>query len=53
MTHSNPPRQEPVVDDEQIDPDPPLRGCPVCGAIGLPERIDDHDCRTVRDTEGS
>lgn len=22
----------------------PLRECPVCGAVGLPERIEDHDC---------
>jgi len=25
-----------------------LAECPVCGAIGLPERIDDHDCSTFR-----
>lgn len=23
---------------------PELKECPVCGAIGLPERIADHDC---------
>jgi len=23
-----------------------LEKCSVCGAIGLPERIDDHDCKT-------
>jgi len=22
-----------------------LEECPVCGAVGLPERIEDHDCR--------
>jgi len=26
-----------------------LAECPVCGAVGLPERIDDHDCSTFRD----
>jgi hypothetical protein len=25
---------------------PELLECPVCGRIGLPERIVDHDCRT-------
>lgn len=24
--------------------DPPLEECPVCGAIGLPERIQVHNC---------
>lgn len=23
---------------------PELEECPVCGAIGLPERLDEHDC---------
>jgi len=23
---------------------PELEECPVCGALGLPERINDHDC---------
>jgi uncharacterized OB-fold protein len=23
---------------------PELQECPVCGAVGLPERIDCHDC---------
>lgn len=23
----------------------PLVECPVCGVVGLPERIDAHDCR--------
>jgi hypothetical protein len=22
-----------------------LKECPVCGALGLPERIEEHDCR--------
>lgn len=25
-----------------------LRECPVCGAIGLAERIETHDCRAFR-----
>jgi hypothetical protein len=29
---------------EEIPPTA-LRECPVCGAVGLPERITDHDCR--------
>jgi len=24
----------------------PLVECPVCGRVGLPERISEHDCRT-------
>lgn len=28
---------------------PELRECPVCGAVGLPERIEDHDCESYRD----
>jgi len=27
---------------------PALAECPVCGAIGLPERILDHDCAAFR-----
>ena len=27
---------------------PPLAECPVCGAIGLPERIAVHDCAAFR-----
>lgn len=27
---------------------PPLEECPVCGAVGLPERIQDHDCAAFR-----
>jgi len=26
---------------------PELLECPVCGRMGLPERIVDHDCRSV------
>ena len=26
--------------------DEELEECPVCGAVGLPERIEDHDCQT-------
>jgi len=28
---------------------PQLRECPVCGAVGLSERIDDHDCAVASD----
>lgn len=52
MTQSDLRRQEPVVDDEQSELGPPLCECPVCGAIGLPERIEDHDCQTFRDSRG-
>jgi len=32
------------------DPDEPtdLAECPVCGAVGLPERIREHDCEVFR-----
>ena len=26
-----------------------LAECPVCGAVGLPERIDTHDCEAFRE----
>jgi hypothetical protein len=26
----------------------PLAECPICGAIGLPERVANHDCRAFR-----
>lgn len=29
-------------------PPTPLVECPVCGAVGLPARIEAHDCRGVR-----
>ena len=34
----------------ELDPDVPpgLAECPVCGRVGLPERIEDHDCRRTR-----
>lgn len=28
-----------------------LAECPVCGAMGLPERIDDHDCEAFLDEQ--
>lgn len=30
---------------------PALEECPVCGAVGLPERIDDHDCQSFLERE--
>jgi hypothetical protein len=32
---------------ELVDPDIPtaLEQCPVCGTVGLPDRIEAHDCR--------
>ena len=32
---------------------PELQECPVCGAVGLPERIDDHDCTSFIDWRGA
>lgn len=29
-----------------------LEECPVCGAMGLPERIDDHDCEAFLKERG-
>ena len=52
MTESDLPRQEVVVNDEQSTLGESLCECPVRGAIGLPERIEDHDCKRFRDTEG-
>lgn len=44
MTESDSPRQEPVERDDTLGPE--LQECPVCLAIGLPERIENHDCNT-------
>lgn len=30
--------------DNQLGPE--LKECPVCSAVGLPERIKDHDCQS-------
>lgn len=51
MTNSERARQEPT---EQADDylGPELAECPVCGAVGLPERIEDHDCRTFLRGDG-
>lgn len=38
---------EPMTDDTVVGPE--LEECPVCGALGLPERIDDHDCEAFRE----
>jgi len=32
---------------------PTLKECPVCGAIGLPERIAVHDCPVFRTRQAS
>lgn len=46
MSRSNLPRNESVAQDDQPAVlGPKLQECPVCGAIGLPERITDHDCQ--------
>ncbi len=42
--------------DEELLVGPELEECPVCGAIGLPERIEEHDCEVflegrIRDAE--
>lgn len=29
-------------------PPTPLLACPICGRVGLPERITNHDCRNGR-----
>jgi hypothetical protein len=35
--------------DDPDDREPTeLKECPVCGAVGLPERIEDHDCEAFR-----
>jgi hypothetical protein len=51
MTNSDRERQESV---EQRDNylGARLEECPVCGAIGLPERIEDHDCRAFLERGG-
>lgn len=33
--------------DDPVGPE--LEECPVCGAVGLPERIEEHDCEDFRD----
>lgn len=47
MTNSNIGYQDPVEQsDEYVES--LLEECPVCGAVGLPERIVDHDCRAFK-----
>ncbi|WP_382193792.1 hypothetical protein [Halorussus sp. GCM10023401] len=31
------------------EPGTELTECPCCGAVGLPERIEDHDCQEFRE----
>lgn len=31
---------------------PELEECPVCGAVGLPERIEEHDCEAFLERRG-
>lgn len=39
--------------DGMTDPvGPELEECLVCGAVGLPERIEAHDCAAFRATKG-
>lgn len=44
MKQSDRERQE-VVEQHTDCLGPQLRECPVCGVVGLPERIKDHDCQ--------
>jgi hypothetical protein len=37
-----------MTDDTCVGPE--LQECMVCGAVGLPERIDDHDCQAFLDS---
>jgi ribosomal protein L32 len=46
MRRSDQPLQESVEQShDQKDTDDCLRECPHCGATGLPERVDEHDCQ--------
>ncbi|MDL0138889.1 hypothetical protein PNP85_05165 [Halobacterium salinarum] len=36
--------------NDQLGPE--LKECPVCGAVGLPERIDDHNCQSFLEQRG-
>lgn len=36
--------------DNQLGPE--LKECPVCGAVGLPERIADHNCQLFLEQRG-
>ncbi|MDL0118816.1 hypothetical protein PNQ29_03535 [Halobacterium salinarum] len=54
MHESDPPQEESVAQpDTQDCLGPELQECPVCGAVGLPERIEDHDCLAFLDQQGS
>ena len=47
MIHPEHEQQEPVEEPDNCM-GPPLAECLVCGAVGLPERIADHDCRAFK-----
>jgi len=42
---------ESVEQNDQPPVDPNLEECPICGAVGLPERIAEHDCREFLDLQ--
>ena len=48
MYDSSPDQEEVVAESEQSIQ---LEECPVCGAVGLPERIAEHDCSLFRKWE--
>lgn len=54
MNKSTPPRKKSIAKiDCQSSLSSELRGYPVCGAIGLPRRIERRDCQDVLDWSGS
>jgi len=52
MQKSNKERYESVEQhDDQLRLE--LAECPVCGAVGLPERIENHDCQSFLERRGT
>lgn len=37
-----------ALDEWENQPPTPLQECPVCGKVGLPERIRTHECRSMQ-----